>query len=228
MTFVDYINFGEFAPYREMFIQAGGVEKRFLEGVDLWHYLKKRGQALYIDSGLAILGVLKHDGQINNGRCFAQGSIAPMAEFVPGFLLEDYLRLSPIRGGLSGIVFPVTELWRLKDEDKQFALLIERQLRTTLTHILFAPVLYRDGSGMNRVCNFLYHISLQKKMGPLSTLELTQDELASSTGLSRSQVARVLAKLRELGIVQTQYESIRIVNREALRAYVSDVVLELE
>ena len=143
----------------------------------------------------------------------------------PGYHQQDFR----IEGAISTVA--LTDMQTLAFTKEQFRRMFEEnaQLNAQVVEwysmyvnlLLYETAHQEYNSTFLKLCNLLYLLPARQP-GPCGgVIDMTQDDLADILGVSRVQLTRALAVLRERDILRTHRGHIEITDRAALAAYCS-------
>lgn len=112
---------------------------------------------------------------------------------------------------------------RKKKSDMRFSELIEKQWLRSMEYLYVSQLLYREGDGITRISNLLYHVYRYKNHDS-EIFQIGQEELAYTVNISVSQVKRALAQLRREGAIELRYEKIIIKDIEVITSHISEAI----
>lgn len=218
-----YLCGGNSASFRQSLLDHGGKTISFPKGQDITPYLKRNAVTVLIEEGILVSSI--HTTIESESYLFAVGPGTIIPKFdgcfsCKGSAFEHFI---PLTDSTRGVVIASERLLDLRRMDAGLREAIERDAFSIISAMTLSTALFRNGAGINRVCNVLYCLARYRADGTLCT-QLTQKELAAFTGLSLSQLKRVLAVLRGNEVIETSSKQIRIRNLEAIRPYISETL----
>lgn len=215
---------GYFRSYRDLFEKAGGVAATFPKGIDVFPYLQKNNLCIYIDDGWLDMRMTTSGMEVYEATTFGEGSfLYSILRGTEG--MKTYWELIPYSAPLKGLLLPQKNLNDLLKQHPVLLTACWKATREMMQILMFNTALFHTGSGIERVCNFLwYYDALRTKDNRLP--HITQDKIMYKTLLSKSQLTRVLSQLRQQGLIQTRYCRLEIIDKEALQKHISESILE--
>ena len=218
-----YLCGGNSAPFKQYLLSHGGKDVVFPKGQDITPYLKRNAATVLIDDGILVSSVdmtLESESYL---FAVGPGTIIPKFDGCFACKGSPFEHFIPLTEPTRGVVIPSERLLALRQSRPDLREAIERDAFSIISAMTLSTVLFRNGEGLNRICNVLYCLSRWEKDGSLCVY-LTQKELAAFTGLSLSQLKRILATLRSTGVIETGSKQIRLTNLEAIRPYLSETL----
>ena len=184
-------------------------------------YLCPPGQALYncyyITEGIARFSVLTDNAKDRTVAFWGVGSIFPIIATVQDFTLEPFLMLSAVTR-VTALALTPDDIGHLCAIDSAFSVAVIDHYGRYTNLMLVRDVLLSDNTSMEKVCNFLY-LFWENNPSRSMDLPLSQDDIASITGLTRVQVTHVCADLREEGTISTARRKITILDVGKLKQH---------
>ncbi len=170
--------------------------------------------AYFIREGVARLSYINEEGTEGTLFFFGKGSIYPINVRKEVLTMENYLRLVSVTD-LSVIKFPGDRILDLCAASTEFNLAVinhyVRYVNILLTKQLLSS--YNDSLQLVSALLLLY---VNEEPNRDRLVDLSQEQIAQVTGLSRTQVTRVLAVLRTDRVIETHRGRLRIVDLDAL------------
>lgn len=211
----------DFSQFYEYFLAQPHCVKNFRKGELLWKPVQPHGKIHYIVSGAEM-----HYADHENGRrkiisFHSEGTI------FPGYSLNDY------KIELSLVTVALTDMQVLEFTRPQFKAMFDSNaaLRESVINwysmyvnmFLFETIHQGYNSSLVKISNILYLLSANQPQANVITM--TQNELAEILSLSRVQLTRGLAALRERKIITTQRGRISVMDMPALALLCSSEAL---
>lgn len=211
----------DFSQFYEYFLAQPHCVKNFRKDELLWKPAQPHGKIHYIVSGAEM-----HYADHENGRrkiisFHSEGTI------FPGYSLNDY------KIELSLVTVALTDMQVLEFTRPQFKVMFESNaaLRESVINwysmyvnmSLFETIHQGYNSSLVKISNILYLLSANQPQADV--IAMTQNELAEILGLSRVQLTRGLAALRERKIITTQRGRISVMDMSALALLCSSEAL---
>ena len=210
---------GYFHQFRDLIEKSGGVTATFPKGIDLLPYLQKNNLSVYIDDGWLDLRIITTGLSIYEAITFGAGCLVQPRFQIWGNENQRW-EIIPYFSSLQCILLPQKKVEELMRGCAAFWESCRKTHEEILHFSMLNTALFHAGSGVARVCNYLWHYdalrSSDKRLPPI-----TQDKIMYKTLLSKSQLTRVLLQLRREGVVRTHYRSLEITDHSALQEHIS-------
>lgn len=91
-----------------------------------------------------------------------------------------------------------------------------------INRFLFETIHQEFNSSQVKLCNLLYLLTLNQPSNSGLEIQMTQEDIADLIGMSRVQITRELAELRDKGILATTRGKITITNIKELASLCTD------
>lgn len=209
----------DFSQFYEYFLTQPHCIKNFRKGELLWKPAQPHGKIHYIVSGVEMHYADHESGRRKIISFYGEGTI------FPAYSLNDY------KIELSLVTEALTDMQVLEFTRPQFKAMFESNsaLREQVINwysmyvnrFLFETIHQGYNSSLVKISNMLYLLSSNQA----ETIAMTQNELAEILGLSRVQLTRGLAALRERKIITTQRGRISVIDMPALASLCSSETL---
>lgn len=209
----------DFSRFYEYFLTQPHCVKNFRKGELLWKPAQPHGKIHYIVSGAEI-----HYADHESGRRKIISFHGERTIF-PAYSLNDY------KIELSLVTEALTDMQVLEFTRPQFKAMFESNSALSeqvinwysmyVNMFLFETIHQGYNSSLVKISNMLYLLSINQS----ETIAMTQNELAEVLGLSRVQLTRGLATLRERKIITTQRGMISVIDMPALALLCSSEAL---
>lgn len=214
----------EFRAFEGELLRLGARPVTFGAG----EYLSRPGEDMntcyYLQKGFINLAALDEEGGEYTLMFFGPGAIHPCVCGEYGFTLEKQL-INRATQEVEALALPAKALEQLVRENGEFALTAIRH-HCALENSLMTQRLFSEGlNSWYKVCNFLYLWNLNRG-GTDPKSFLSQEEVAAIVGLSRVQVARVFARMRQEGLITTGRHWFQVMDMDRLRERCADLVEE--
>jgi len=221
----DYYISGDFKEFEHLFNQIDGYVKFYKSGSTLCEAGDYRKKVFYIIEGTVNVSILNGEGKEFVLLMRTHGSIIPLTctdyeyrlldtpiaiiantdcrviEFEP-HVLRDLI-----------IKYPLLGVKCVEHASKEESLLI------------YEVISFSIKTSEMRVYEVLYAQYKHNLMtGGNTTILFSQDKFAKSIGITRVQIARILQKLRENGIIETSRNKITILDSKKLHALCKNLV----
>ena len=208
-----YFFCGEFAAFYNYLLSQPHTKKQFRKGAYLWLPGQPHNTFHYIVSGLA-MNYADHE---NGSRKII--SFHGAATVFPGYHSCNFkIELSLVTQALSDMLvleFTKEQFGQMFKTNAKLSQQIINWYAMYVNRLLFEIVHQEYNSSFVKICNLLYLFTVSG--GPSGTgLAITQSALGELLGLSRVQVTRGLAQLRNKNIIATGRGKITVTNLPAL------------
>lgn len=175
----------------------------------------------YIKEGVARLSYLNEEGGEGTLLFFGKGAIYPINVEPEPLTAEAYLSLVSVTD-LEVLCFPAEAISDFCAKSKQFnSAVISHYVR--YVNVLITKLLLNSYNDSTQLVSALLYLIVKEKNDITGTVELTQEQIGQVTGLSRTQVTRVLASLRDLQAIKTLRGRVEIANLEELKRQCSRI-----
>lgn len=203
---------GEFQPYEQLFRKTG-YDMKFAKG----EYLCKPGDELdtvyYIVKGLANFSICLSDGNIFTPMYFGDGSMFPLICTEDGFALEFSIMFQACTD-MEVIVLSIGQMRELLTNHELACECVDHYCKFS-NQFIARSISTLFISSENRLADFLY-LYLHYKPEKDNQIFLTQQDIASITGLSHAQLGRILANFRNQKIIETRRGSLLVLDLDKL------------
>lgn len=212
----------EFIQFYKILSQYPYHLKRYHKG----DYLVKAGDLFdfnhYILSGLIKVSVLHDSGDEKIIAYFGPHSIYPIIANEKPFILESSILVQALSDCETMAFTFATTRKIMTDHPEVSIAMIDHYCKFT-NYLFFQETTQTYEPLMTRVCNMLY-IYLENFNS--NDFDLTQSDLASSIGATRTAVVKVLKNLRDEKIIETGRNKITIINKDQLINHCSLLTLK--
>ena len=208
--------YGSLLPWERMLLDQDGTFRQYRSGYSITMENRLSSRVLILLRGLAKGTAVTAEGEEVVLRIYGPGDI---------FGVEAVLASQPrsetviALGGCAALAIPAPQFTRLLDTPG-----IARALSLAMLHRVQASddqVKLRHATADARLAHVLLNLAArggtEARDGFTIPADLTQEDLASLLGLSRSTVARALHSLRRLEMIRTGYRNITITDAAGLR-----------
>lgn len=204
----------DFRPFYDYFLSQPHIKRGFHSGDYLWEPGQPYEKIHYIISGAAIHYADHESGRRKIISFHGAGTV------FPGYRLNDYkIELSLITTALSEmkvLEFTVPQFQKMFETNTALSEQVVNWHSMYINRFLFETIHQEYNSSLIKVCNLLYLLTVNQPSNSGLLIDITQDKLAELLGLSRVQITRELAKLREQGLISTSRGRIMITDLPAL------------
>ena len=211
---------GGLASCRSILEEAGAVEVSFSPNTDIFPYLRRNNFCLYIDEGFLDSRLLTAGMDIYEPITYTSGSMLIGGLYFRQEPSLGHCALIPAIRPLHGLVLPRETLLEQCGSNREIWTALFRSFKEISYIHSMNTVLFHMGSGINRVCNYLWIYDMLR-MEHSGIPYITQDKIMYKTLLSKSQVTRVLGRLREARVIDTHYREIVILDRKKMERFLS-------
>lgn len=204
----------DFLPFADL-IARYGREATISKGTVLHDANGPQRRAYYIREGVARLSYLNEEGTEGTLFFFGRGSIYPINVRDEVLTAETYLHLVAVTD-LSVIRFPGLQIVSMCEESQDFGLAIINHY-VGYANVLITKQLLNSYNDSTQLVSALLYLYVNEQSNVNGVVDLTQEQIGQVTGLSRTQVTRVLGVLRSDRVVETHRGRLRIVDLGALK-----------
>lgn len=222
MLVTRYFFVGEFKRFEPELESCRHEEKSFAPGEYICRPAERLDKVFYLMSGFAQLSVLHESGGERVFGFWGPGSIYPLIANEQEFALE-YSIIFKAMEGVDALVIDLPDFKNLLVVDPELGIAAIDHYGRFANTLLFDSVTDSYETIEMRLASFLYSYLLYMP-NKECLVKLPQDTIASVIGTSRVSVARVLGEFRKLGLVKTVRGGVRVLDRPALKEFVSDLV----
>ncbi len=206
----------DFRAFYKYFSSQPHEKKNFKVGEFLWQPGAPYEKIHYIISGVGM-----HYADHESGKRKIISFHGPGTVF-PGYRLDDF------HVELSLTTVALTEMEVLEFTVPQFKLMFETNTKLSecvikwysmyVNMLLFETMHQTYNHARTKLCNLLYLLTINNPSSFGSSICITQDVMAELLGISRIQISRELAVLRQKGIIETRRGEIIISDFQNLAA----------
>ena len=209
----------DFRAFHDYFLAQPHRKTVFHKGDFLWKPGQPHDRIHYFLSGAAV-----HFTQHETGRRRIISFHGPGTVF-PGYHTTDFrIELSLTTAALSEIrvlEFTIPQFQAMFESNVALAEQVVKWYAMYVNLLLYETAHQEYNSTFLKLCNLLYLLPARQPGPGGWVIDMTQDDLADILGVSRVQLTRALAVLRERDILRTHRGHIEITDRAALAAYCS-------
>ncbi len=204
----------DFTPFAELIMQYGSrirIEKntvlRDANGADRAAY--------FIRDGVAKLSFVNEEGTEGTLLFFGKGAIYPINGVDEVLTAENYLQLVSVTD-MDVIRFPARRVLDLCRTSTEFNVaIINHYVR--YVNVLITKLLLNSYNDSTQLVSALLYLYVHERGGENTIIDLTQEQIGQITGLSRTQVTRVLSTLRNNSVIRTLRGRLQVIDPEKLR-----------
>lgn len=214
-----YFFTNDFSQFYDYFLSAPHRKRSFKKGQYLWEPNQPFQKIHYIVSGLAQSYAEHENGHRKIISFHGTGTV------FPGYHQHDFrIEGSLITKALSDmevLEFTKAEFQRMFEENQELRAGTIEWYSMYVNLLLYDAVHQEYNNSFMKTCNLLY-LLLENQPGlPEHVIEITQDDMADILGISRVNLARVLAQLRNEKVLITHRKLIEIIDPDKLALYCS-------
>ena len=141
---------------------------------------------------------------------------------MPGYHTTDFrieLSLSTIAlSAVKVLEFTISQFKVMFESNAELAESVVNWYAKYVNRFLFETIHQEYNSSQVKLCNLLYLLIMNQPSDSGLTIEMRQEDLADLLGMSRVQITRELAELRNRGVLSTARGSLTITDLPALTA----------
>ena len=214
---------GDFSPFIQ-WVETCAIEKiRIPKGNEIKYI--NQVKAIYIKSGMVKLTIINESGDESVVMLAGQGTIYPVTCLEEQFTIEQYMKMKTIMD-TEIIVFERAEIATMISKNVEFAYAAMNFNSKTINSLLTKNILGNYETSEQSVCSFLYSY-IKYNPNDNHTVNLTQEDIASITGLSRMQITRILSTLRQDRVVETIRGKVIVLDVDLLEKKCAGIMKEV-
>ena len=206
----------DFRPFYEYFLLQPHNERIFRKGDYLWQPGQPYDRVQYYVSGTSVHFSDHESGHRKIISFHGPGTI------LPGYHTTDFrIELSLSTVALSAVKvleFSIVQFKAMFESNAELAESVVNWYAKYVNRFLFETVHQEYNSSQVKLCNLLYLLMMNQPSDSGLTIEMRQEDLADLLGMSRVQITRELAELRNRGVLSTARGSLTITDLPALTA----------
>lgn len=214
-----YYEAGAFTPFHDYFLSKPHAEKVFAPGEYLWKPGELLTRLYYIESGLVQTSVEHENGRRKILSFSGPGSINAIGQR-QDFKLENSIVTRSITETRT-LVIDNDLFYEMMGEKCELALTVVEWHARLANRLIYEVAHQEYNSLFIKLCNLLYLFSQSFPENREGSVSVTQTDLADILAVNRVNVSKVLARLREEGIITTSRSSVQITDFERLTEYCS-------
>lgn len=214
-----YIFMNDFNLLQPILETAPSLERQLDSGDFLWKPDEQLAYIYYIKSGLAKTYIVHETGRRKIISYHGAGTIFPVFHELD-FKIEQSLVTEAITP-MKVLAFKRADFKQLVDTVGDIYPHMVSWYARYINLLLYETAHQEYNAGFVKVCNILYLLHTTALAEGLTTLALSQEELAEILGMSRVNLTRHIKRLRDEGIINTSRKRIQILNLASLVAYCS-------
>lgn len=217
-----YYFFNDFNQFESVFSRIKIKRAYFSKGEFLIYPSEMLDNCYYIVKGMVKLTFFTDTGSERTICFFGSGSIIPLILSNLQFTLEPHLTATAI-SEVEVITLSSKSLIGLVREFSDFALAAFDHYERFINLLLVRNLLATEVDSFSKVSSYLM-LYFMVFPSPDYNIRISQEEIASTVGLKRVQVARVLSRLRSEQILTTTRNKIHILDFSKLKKYCSSFI----
>lgn len=214
-----YFFTNDFCQFYEYFLSRPHKKRSFKKEDYLWEPDQPFQKIHYIISGLSESYVEHENGHRKIISFHGTGTV------FPGYHQHDFkIEGSLITKALSDmevLEFTKSEFQKMFEENKALSANVVEWYSMYVNLLLYDAAHQEYNSSFMKTSNLLYLLLENRPNHPDRFIEITQDDIADILGISRVNLARALAQLRNENIIITHRKQIEIIDPAALAMYCS-------
>ena len=209
----------DFKEFQELFFSYPHEKKRFRSNDYLWNFDEPLTHFHYILSGAAMT-VLEHENGSRKISSFhSQGTVFP-GYHRSAFKIEQAIATIAL-SEMETLCFSQEVFCRMLTENPPLMLSTLDWYASYINLLLYESAHQDYNSSFIQLCNLLYLFTQNSPASDPRRIDLTQENLAEILALTRVNVARNLARLRQENIIIPHRRWIQVVDQKALEPYCS-------
>lgn len=212
----------EFRSFYDYFLSQPHTLRQFQAGDILWQPGAAHTEIHYIVHGAEMHYALHENGRRKIISFHSAGTIFPGYHQLD-FKIERAL-VTEALSGMTVLAFTREQFRQMFEANTALAETVVNWYAAYVNRLLFETVHQEYNGSFLKLCNLL-HLLIADGSTHTPELSLSQDALAELLGLSRVQITRILSRLRQEGIIETQRGVLRVCNPAALAAHCSSETL---
>ncbi len=207
----------EFAGYKDLFLKYNPKHKTFSPGEYMCSPSEMLDNVFFIESGLTRLSVLTDQNTEKLFCFFGPNSIYPVVCHMQNLSLEPYILLQAVTETKT-FYFKTKYIAAIIMEHPEIGCaMIDHYVHFSNT-LIVSDIFNRKGNAFENICQFLFLFAINSpEQLEQGSIPLSQEQLADATSLSRSQVIRILQKLKEENVIKTSRNYIKIIDLQKLK-----------
>lgn len=219
-----YVFSNDFLPFQDYFLASPHRVRHFHIGDRLWRAGAPHEEIHYILEGIEMHYALHENGHRKIISFHGAGTVFPGYHQLD-FKIERSLVTEALTE-MTVLAFTRDQFKQMFESNASLAEAVVNWYAAYVNRLLFEAVHQEYNTSFLRLCNLLYLFAANTPAPESAVLPFTQDTLAELLSLSRVQLTRALARLRQEGIIATQRGALHIVDLNALAAYCSSETLD--
>lgn len=206
----------DFCHFYGYFLSQPHHEQIFQKGEYLWRPGQPHDRVQYYVSGTSVHFSDHESGHRKIISFHGPGTV------MPGYHTTDFcieLSLSTIAlSAVKVLEFTISQFKVMFESNAELAESVVNWYAKYVNRFLFETIHQEYNSSQVKLCNLLYLLMMNQPSDSGLTIEMRQEDLADLLGMSRVQITRELAELRNRGVLSTARGSLTITDLPALTA----------
>lgn len=214
-----YLFQDDFSQFYEYFLSQPHEKRSFSRGSLLWEPDEPFLRIHYIVSGISRTYVEHENGHRKIVSFHGGGTV------FPGYHSQDFkIEKSIITQALSDmevLEFTKADFCRMFENNKLLNARLVEWFSMYVNLLLYETAHQEYNSSFIKLCNLLYLLLTNAGGSQSSIIDITQEDISDILGISRVNLTRSLARLREEHIILTHRKRITVTDPSALARYCS-------
>lgn len=222
MLMPTYLLAGEFSDFEDIIREVPGDIIHFSKGEAIIPLGAVRPYCYYVVEGLAVFSIVHESGRNKNCTFRGKGTIFPLYYSYDSTIMEQYLDVRAFTD-VTLIRLTRTQIYSLMTKHAHFAIAM------CDCYCKYATILQYDletqlfDSALVKTSNFLYLYLKYMHPSIPGVIELSQEEIGNTIGLSRSNTSRALNTLKSEKIIENYRGMIKVISMEGIIQHCSDI-----
>lgn len=204
----------DFRPFYSYFLSQPHTERSFRKGELLWQPGRPYERLHYILSGAEMHYAVHESGRRKIISFHGPGTV------FPGYRQQDFrIELSLVTQALSDmrvLEFTLPQFTAMFESNTELSEQVVNWHAMYINRFLFETIHQEFNPSLVKLCNLLYLLTVNQPANSGLMIEMTQEELADILGMSRVQITRELAVLREREVISTARGKLTVTDLPAL------------
>lgn len=222
MLMPTYLLSEEFRPFEKEIKKISSKIIHYKKGDTIISLGASRPYCYYVLEGLATFSIIHESGRNKHCNFRGAGTIFPLYYGYSTTIMEQYMEVTAFTD-MTLIQLTRNQLYHLMAGNSQFAIAMSDCYCKYTTMLQYDISSQMFDTALIKVSNFLY--LYLKYMAPSTSniINLSQEEIGTTIGLSRSNTSRALNILKEQEIIKINRGLIQVINKEKLILRCSDI-----
>lgn len=222
MTYPLYFFSDDFLSIKESIEELPSKAFQFKDGDYVWRPGDSLEYVHYIKCGVLQFSINHPTGHEKVISFHGRDTLFPV--FYDGlFRLENALAAQAIKDTQT-IAVKKSDFYKLVATHEAVSLAVIQWYTHFVNLLLYETGHQKYNDGFNKLCNLLYLILCRDK----TDIEFSQERLGQILGMSRVHINRYLSRLKEEGIIQLQRKCIKVIDKNRLLAYCSEITADFQ